>query len=260
MLNERVTPSQISKNGAPPQGRASSRRLELAAKEAGSGPLVEAADRRGWMGAPGPAAQAAILDPDDCIPGGWYTANRGIPRLPPPPRLRRPAGRRDLPRRAGCVWRLDRLALRPHAHARGRLGLIVGGVVLRQPGRLRLLRLLPRLGHRRVGERNGVVCEAAWTVAFGTLGAFVRAAPWQARAPLSGDRRFPARRAREPPGAREPNDGARTSRPLPWRSRLGGSCSTPSARSHAHPPIPDGWPLCPTLSAPPLCRPARVRA
>jgi Family of unknown function (DUF6444) len=68
----------------------------------------------------------------------------------------------------------DRLALRTDADARRRLVLMVGGMGVRQRGRLRILRRVPHPRHARVGRRDDLVREATRTLAFGTLGEALR--------------------------------------------------------------------------------------
>ena len=71
--------------------------------------------------------------------------------------------------------RVGRLALRPDAHTDRRLVLVVGGVGVRQPGRLRLLRRLRGLRRARMGRRDGVVRAPARPLAIGALGEAVHA-------------------------------------------------------------------------------------
>lgn len=127
-----------------------------------------------------PSSPAFAISSERPVPTAWYTRQRAFP-CRHPNRLPRPARRRDRRPRLPCGVRMGRLAPRTDLDSGHRLVLVVGGLGVRQPGSLRLLRRLPPARGARMGWRDDLVCQASRALALGTLGEAVRASARQAQ-------------------------------------------------------------------------------
>jgi hypothetical protein len=130
------------------------------------------------------------------VPSDWYTGQRAFSSSRPT-RLPRSTRQPDRHPRVPRGGRVGRLAFWADPDSRHRLVLVVGGVGVRQPGRLRLLRCLPSARCAGMGRWDDLARQASRALAFGTLGEAIRA---PARGAQPGHpRRAPRHRHRSAP-------------------------------------------------------------
>ncbi len=147
----------------------------------------------------------AIASCERTIPGNWYTGRRALSGGRPT-RLRWPTRRRDRCARLPWRRRLDRLALRADPDSCHRLVCMVGGMGVRQPRRLWLLRGVSVPRRAGLGSWDNLVREASRALALDTLGEAICAPARQAQ---SGEPRCPHDRPDRsaPPPIAGPNRG-----------------------------------------------------